>query len=432
MSFLLGRIVMLKVLKNYRFSIILLLSVLIGGILGAVLGPKATVLQPFADVFLNMVFCLITPLVFISISNSIASMTNLKRLGKILGTILGVVIITGLISAVLALVSVHIFDPAAGVHVQLTNSFKPTDADTTINFVNLFTVSSFVDLLSLKNMMALIVFAILFGVSVSSIGEIGEPVAKLLNSLTETLTKFVSIVMLYAPIGIACYFAALIGKMGGQIIVSVVRLSIIYSVFCVLYIILFHSCCAYFGGGAEGLKRYWRNIWMPLTTAAGTCSSSACLPVNMVAARKMGIPKDIRQITIPLASSIHKDGVVIVQIMKIVFLFGILGLNFTPDNIPKAILVALISGIIVGTIPSGGFIGEMFICTAFGLPTSVIPIIVIMGTITDPFCTSTSVTSQTAICMVMARLLEGKDWVKRKLSGEGDEDSSELAGEGVK
>lgn len=419
---------MLKVLKNYKFSIILLCSVLVGGILGGVLGPKATSLQPFADIFLNMVFCLITPLVFISIANSIASMSNLKRLGKILGMILGVVIVTGLISSVLALVSVFIFNPAAGVHVQLTDSFKPTDADTSINFVKLFTVSNFVDLLSLKNMMALILFAILFGISVSSVGKSGESVVTLLNSLTEILTKFVSIVMLYAPVGIACYFASLIGQMGGQIIISVVRLSVIYAVFCVLYIAVFHSACAYFGGGREGLRRYWKNIWMPLTTAAGTCSSSACLPVNMVAAQKMGIPKDIRQITIPLASSIHKDGVVIVQIMKIVFLFGILNINFTPDNIPKAILVALISGIIVGTIPSGGFIGEMFICTAFGLPTSVIPIIVIMGTITDPFCTSTSVTSQTSICMVMARLLEGKGWIHKKEEDGEAVESAEMAG----
>lgn len=421
---------MLNVLKNYKFSLILLSGVFVGAILGVIMGPKASVLQPFATVFLNIVFCLIVPLVFASISNSIAGMVNIKKLGKILGILLGVIVATGLIASVLALITVFIFNPAQGAHLNLTNDFKPTAADTSINFVNMITVSNFTDLLSLSHMMALIVFSILFGVAVSMSGEAGEPVAKLLSSLTAVLSKFVTIVMYYAPIGIACYFASLIGSMGTQVVTSILRLSVIYAVFCVLYFVLFHSLTAFVGGGVEGLKRYWKYIWMPCATAAGTCSSSASLPVNLIATEKMGIPKDIRELVIPLAGLTHKDGVVIVQIMKIVFLFGVLGIPLTAGDIPKAILVALISGMIVGTIPSGGFIGEMFICTAFGLPTAVIPIIVIMGTITDPFCTTTSVTSQPAICMVIARLVEGKGWIKKQTTIETQVPNYQKIGEG--
>ena len=77
--------------------------------------------------------------------------------------------------------------------------------------------------------------------------------------------------------------------------------------------------------------------------------------------------------------------------------------------------MAVISGIIVGTIPSGGFIGEMFICTAFGFPTTVIPVIVIMGTLTDPFCTMVSVSGDPALAMLVAKIVEGRDWVKAKV-----------------
>lgn len=409
---------MLKVLKNYTFSLILLCGVAVGAILGVILGEKASVLQPFATVFLNMVFCLIVPLVFAAISNSIASMANIRKLGKVLFIILCVIVTTGLIACVFSFITVYIFDPAMGAHLVLGEAYKPTSADTSIDFVSMITTPNFTDLLSLSHMMALIIFSILFGLAVSLCGKAGEPVANLLNSLTTVLSKFVIIVMYYAPIGIACYFAALIGSMGTQVVTSIIRLSVIYAVFCVAYFCIFHSFTAFVGGGIEGLKRYWRYIWMPCATAAGTCSSSASLPVNLIAAEKMGIPEDIRELTIPLAGLIHKDGVVIVQIMKIVFLFGALGLTFTTGDMFKAVLVALISGMIVGTIPSGGFIGEMFICTAFGLPTAVVPIIVIMGTLTDPFCTTVSVTSQPAICMVISRILEGKAWLQGKTTTE--------------
>ena len=399
-----------EVIKNYRFSIILLSGVIVGAILGLVLKEKAAVLQPFADIFLNMVFCLIVPVVFVSIANSIANMANLKKLGKVLTIFFGVIVIGGFITSILAVVSVKMFNPAKDVVVQFTEEVDP--GNTTLNFVNMFTTSDFVNLLSIKNMMALIMFAILFGVSVASLGKKGEPVIELFSSLSEALGKMVSIVMLYAPIGIACYFATLIGKMGSQIIESVARMSVIYVIFCSIFFILYGIIVPLISGGREAVRRYWTHIWLPATTAAGSCSSTACIPVNLLAAKRMGISDEISSLVIPLGASMHKNGVVSVQIVKIAFLFGVFHMAMGPQDIVKAIIVALLSGIIVGTIPSGGFIGEMFICTAFGLPTSVIPIIVIMGTLTDPFCTMNNVTGDTAMSMLITRIVEGKNWIQ--------------------
>lgn len=401
-----------KVLKNYQFSFILLSGVVVGALIGFIFGEKASVLQPFADVFLNLVFCLIVPVVFVSIANSIANMGNLKKLGKVLGIFFTVIVIGGLITSLLAVSAVTIFNPAKGVAVEFTEEIDP--GNTSLNFVNMFTTSDFVNLLSIKNMMALIIFAILFGIAVASIGKKGDPVVNLFTSLSEALGKMVSIVMLYAPVGIACYFATLIGKMGSQIIGSVARMSIIYAVFCSLFFIAYGIIVPFLSGGREAVRRYWTHIWLPATTAAGACSSTACIPVNLLAAKKMEISDEISSLVIPLGASMHKNGVVSVQIVKIAFLFGVFNMVMGPEDIVKAVIVALLSGIIVGTIPSGGFIGEIFICTAFGFPTSVIPVIVIMGTITDPFCTMNNVTGDTAMAMLITRIVEGKNWIIKK------------------
>lgn len=403
-----------KILKNYKFSLILLSGVVVGAILGIFLGEKAKILQPLADIFLNMVFCLIVPVVFVSIANSIANMGNLRKLGKVLAIFFAVVIIGGVITSALGIVTVQVFDPAKGVEVVFEEAVET--GETSLDLVNLFTTSDFVNLLSINNMMALIVFAIFFGIAVAMIGEKGKPVMALFDSLSEALSKMVSIIMLYAPVGIACYFATLIGKTGSQIIGSVARMSVIFVVFCIVFFVAFGMIVPFLGGGREGVRRYWKSIWLPAATAAGACSSTACIPLNLLAAREMGIPEEVSSLVIPLGASMHKNGVVAVQIVKIAFLLGVFQMSFGPEEMLKAVLVAVISGVIVGTIPSGGFIGEMFICTAFGFPTSVIPVIVIMGTLTDPFCTMVSVTGDTALAMLVSKIVEGKDWIRRQLS----------------
>lgn len=404
---------MMKVLSNYRFSIVLLLGVIIGAIAGVVMGPKAEVLKPIADIFLNLVFCLIVPIVFSSIASSIANMENVGKLKKVLLIFLVVVIASGVITSVFALATTSIFSPTNGDSINIgTNGEK---IKSNLNIVNMLTVSDLSQLLSKDNMLPLIIFSIMFGIGVSLLGSKAVQIKKLLNNVTDVLTKMVEMVMKLAPLGIACYFASMIGKMGGQVVSSIARISLIYVVFCILFFVLTSTLYTYWGGGMKGVKAYWRNITLPMTTAMGTCSSTACIPVNLLASEKMGIPKYICDIVIPLGGSTHKNGVVSVQIMKIAFLFAVFERSFGMKEMLTAIFVAVISGFIVGTIPSGGFIGEMFICTALGFPTDAIPIIVIMGTLTDPFCTMVNVTSDTAISMVIARLMEGKNWVKEKL-----------------
>lgn len=404
---------MMKVLSNYRFSIILLLGVIIGAIAGFVMGPKAEALKPIADIFLNLVFCLIVPIVFTSIASSITNMENVGKLKKVLLIFLVVVIASGVITSVFALATTSIFPPTNGDSVNIGTSGEKIKSN--LNIVNMLTVSDFSQLLSKDNMLPLIIFSIMFGIGVSLLGSKAVQIKKLSNNTTDVLTKMVEMVMKLAPLGIACYFASMIGKMGGQVVSSIARISLIYVVFCVLFFVLTSTLYTYWGGGIKGVKAYWRNITLPMTTAMGTCSSTACIPVNLLASEKMGIPKYICDIVIPLGGSTHKNGVVSVQIMKIAFLFAVFERSFGMKEMLTAIFVAVISGIIVGTIPSGGFIGEMFICTALGFPTDAIPIIVIMGTLTDPFCTMVNVTSDPAISMVIARLMEGKDWVKEKL-----------------
>ena len=210
---------MLSFLKSYKSSMILLGAILLGGILGIILGPKASVVEPLGTLFINLMFTVIVPLVFFSVASSIANMKEMKRLGKIMGSTLVVFVITALLSAVIGIIGAMIVNPTKGID---TSTFSALMAEGNVeapagsflsHLVSTFTVTDFSSILSRSNMLQLIVFSVLLGVSTALVGEKGKPLANLLSSGTSVMMKVVEIVMYYAPIGLSCYFASLIGQL---------------------------------------------------------------------------------------------------------------------------------------------------------------------------------------------------------------------------
>ena len=285
--------------QYYRFPIILLSSIVIGSIIGLTMGKKATVLQPFGDIFLNAMFTIVVPLVFVTITSAVSSMVDMKRLGKIIGNMFIVFIITGLIASILMIVVVNIFPPAKGVNLEIPNAEEIKPFNTGEQIVSALTVTDFPDLISRKNMLPLIIFSIFFGICISLVGEKGRKISEALNVLSEVFLKMVSIIMYYAPIGLGAYFASLIGNFGPELLGSYARAAIVYYPVCIIYFFAAFFCYSYFAGGMNGVKAYFKNIFPVAITSVATQSSIATLPINLDSAQKIGVPKDIRDIVLP-------------------------------------------------------------------------------------------------------------------------------------
>lgn len=409
-----------KVWQQYKASVLLLGGLIIGGIAGVVFGEKATAVQPLGDLFLNLMFVMLVPLVFFSISSAIANMNGMKRLGKIMGSTFFIFFATALVAAVVGYIGVVLYNPIKGIDVDSVKALMGTpEASSTADMglleriVNTLTVPDFHLLLSKSNMLQLIVFSILVGVSTSMANEAGKPVAKLLASGNAVMMKMVSVIMYYAPIGLGCYFASVIGTLGSKILGGYARSMILYVVIAVIYYLLFFSMYAFIAGGKAGLKIYWRNIAPPSITAIATCSSAASIPVNLEYAKKMGITPDIAETVIPLGANTHKDGSVIGGVIKIAFLFGIFGKEMTtPSAMVTVILGAFLVGAVMGAIPGGGMIAEMLIVNIFGFPLEAVPVIVIISTIIDMPATLINSSGNLASGMLVTRIVEGKNWLK--------------------
>jgi Na+/H+-dicarboxylate symporter len=400
-------------LKSYGFSIILIISIVIGAIIGIIFEKDAAILKPLGDIFLNLLFTAIIPLVFFSISSAVAGMSNIRRLGKILSAMILVFVITGVIASIVMLIGVILYPPAVGVHVNFGNGVNVEHFKASDQIVKAFTVSDFADLLSKKNMLALIIFAVLTGLATSASGERGKNFANFLTSASQVMMKLIFFIMYYAPIGLCAYFAYLVGVFGPELLGSYARVVLLYYPTAILYYFIAFTLYVFIAARSEGLRRFWRNIIPPSLIALATGSSIATIPANLEAADKTGVPQEISEFVIPVGATMHMEGSCLAAVVKIAFLFGIFNMSFSGvETIATALGIALLVGVVVSGIPGGGTIGEILIISVYGFPMEVFPLITMIGTLVDAPATMVNAIGDNVSSILVARILGGKDWMK--------------------
>ena len=416
---------MKKFLSNYKSTIILLVAIIVGSIIGIIFKEKATILSPLGDLFLNLLLVIIIPLIFLNITTAISKMKQPKRIGKIIGSILLVFVITSVIAVLIGLASTYFIKLVntedgekikASLEEVTTTEETNSEDDMTIadRTVKLLTVNDFSKLFSKDNIIALLVFSIIVGIAINMSGEKGEPFRKVLESANSVMENIVKIIMYYAPIGLGCYMASFIGTFGTSIAVGYLKTFLVYLVIAILYYFIMYSVYAFIAGGKKGFKAFWKHVIPATVTAMGTCSSAACIPINIESTKKMGVPDDIAETTIPLGTSFHKDGSIIGSVFKIMFLVGLFGTSLaTAGDIFWVLGIALLANLLITAVPiGGGTISEMLIITMMGYPVAVLPILTIIATIIDMPATVLNVIGDDVSSMMVARIVDGKEWNK--------------------
>jgi len=400
-------------LKSYGFSLLLVVSIILGAFLGLVYKKDAALFKPLGDLFLNLLFTVITPLVFFSISSAVASMTNIRRLGRILSVMVLVFVVTGIIASTVMIAAVMFYPPAAGAGIPPAAAADVRQLKAADQIVRAFTVSDFPHLLSKNNMLALIVFSLLTGLATTAVGERGKAFAAFLASANEVMMKMVSFIMYYAPVGLCAYFAYLVGAFGPELLGSYARAVTLYYPTAVAYYFCAFTLYAFLAGRASGVKKFWGNIIPPSLTALATGSSMAAIPSNLQAADKIGVPRDISEVIIPIGATIHMEGSCLAAVLKIAFLFGIFQMPFSGiEAILTALGIALLTGVVVSGIPGGGTIGELLILSLYGFPPEAFPLITMIGTLVDAPATMLNAVGDTVSSMVVARVLGGREWME--------------------
>ena len=417
---------MKKFLRNYKSTIILLVAILIGVVVGLIFGEDANVLKPFGDLFLNLLFVVIVPLVFLTITTSIAKMNEPKRLSKIMKSTVLVFVVTSIVAVLVGLVSTYfisLVDKQDGELIKdalvLEEDVENTEElDLLSRTVQVISVNDFSKLLSKDNVIAIVIFSILVGIAIRNAKDKGDKALELLISFQSVILKLIDLIMYYAPIGLGCYMASMVGTFGESIAYGYLKVFILYIVVSILFYFIVYSIYAYISAGKDGVKVFWKNVIPATLTSLTTCSSAACIPVNVDGVKKIGVSDDIAETVVPLGTSFHKDGSIIGSVFKIMFLVCLFGTDISSvAGIGKVLVVALIANLLITAVPiGGGTISETLIISMLGYPMTALPILTIIATIIDPPATMLNVVGDTSSSMLVARIVDGKNWLGKKIN----------------
>ena len=418
---------MKRFLKNYGFITCMLVGIIAGCVVGAlwpavkdangeIIQQGARVLEPLGTLFINLMFCIVVPMVFCSICSAIANMDSMKKAGKIMGVTVVTFLVTAAIAAIIMYIICRIFPLVQGQY-EVVEGEVGTSLSVADLIINFFTKPDFIELWSRRAILPLIVFAILCGFGIQMAGGKETMTAKLLADITQCIMKVVKLISYYAPIGFFGFFAYLVATYGPDLIGDYSRTLIIYYVLCFVYMFTFFPIYARFGGGKGAIKVMFRKLFKPAAVSFGTCSSVATIPTNMEAAQETGINKDISDIVLPLGATMHMDGSSMGAIIKVAFLFGIFGKDFTTGEAILAIVVAVFSSVAMSGIPGGGGTGDLVLCTMFFPDQLAIayPISIALANLIDPPATMINAAGDYVVSYIVARFVDGKDWLQKKL-----------------
>ncbi len=405
----------MKFLKNNWFMFLMILGIVAGSVVG-LLWPGATCLEPLGTVFINLMFCVVVPMVFFSISSAIANMPDVRKAGKVLGITVVTFLVTAAIASLIMYIIVSIFNlvPTGFVNMEAAVEKEVSVPELIINF---FTKPDFTELFSRRAILPLIIAAIFFGFGVQLAGEKGKPVAKLLDSITECMMKTVKIITYYAPIGFFGFFAYLVATFGPTLLGNYGKTLIIYYVVCFAYMFIFAPIYARFGGGKGAAGTMFNHLFAPAAVSFGTCSSVATIPTNMEACEDSGVSKEVSDIVIPLGATMHMDGSAMGCIIKVAFLFGFFGIPFTAGKAIPAIIVSVLASVAMSGIPGGGGTGDLVLCSIF-FPEQMaiaLPISLALADLIDPPATMVNAAMDYVSTFIVSRYVNGRNWLREKL-----------------
>lgn len=397
---------MKEVLKNYSGILLLLLGISIGSFIGIFLPDMVSYIKPLGDIFLNLLFVSVVPLVFFAVSNSIASLEQESKFGRIILVMALTFLFFILTAAVFTIFAVYLFPVSGilgseGIVEEAANQESWGD-----RIVSFFTVGEFTQLFSRQNMLALLIFSFMTGFAARKSGEKGQSFRAFIVSGYEVMKELLLIIMKFAPIGLGAYFAYQVATLGPQLFGFYAKPLGLYYIAGIIYFIVFFSLYAFMANGQNGIKNFWKNATFPTLTALSTCSSFATMPANLVAASKIGIPTQIANIVIPIGTTLHKNGSSMSSIIKIYVAFLIIGRDFfEPTNLLLALGITVFVSIVAGGIPNGGYIGELLMISVYQLPQEAVPAVIIIGTLVDPLATVLNAVGDVVAGMVVSRFV---------------------------
>lgn len=360
-------------------------------------------------VFLNAIKMMVVPLVFVSIANGAASMSDIRKLGRVGTKTLAFYLVTTAVAITIAIVLSIVVQPGMGLDMSALVKTEPTiaEAKPLVKVISDMVPTNPVAAMAAGEMLQIIVFALLVGVGLASLGDKVKGVVAIFDQLNELMMKMIGFVMLLAPYGVLCLIAKTFTGLGFSAMVPLAKY-----MFCVLFALALHAIITYSGMLVAFTRlspvKFFKKFAPVMGVAFSTASSNATLPVTLEATEeKLGVSKSIASFTIPLGATINMDGTAIMQGAATIFISQLYGVPLSLSAILTVILTATLASVGTAGVPGVGLIMLSMVLQAVGLPIEGIALIIGIDRILDMSRTAINITGD-AICTIIVAKSEGE------------------------
>ena len=360
-------------------------------------------------IFVNAIKMLVVPLVFISIVNGAASISDIKKLGRVGAKTLTFYLATTAIAITLAILLALVVQPGVGLDMSALAKSEP-QINAPKSFVQILidmVPTNPVAALTNGDMLQIIVYAMLVGIGLAAIRPKVGAVLNLFEQLNELMMKIVDMVMLVAPFGVFCLIAKTFTGLGFSAMAPLAKY-----MFCVLFALLLHAVFTY-GGMLTLFTRlnpltFLKKFWPTMGVAFSTSSSNATLPATLETTEKrLGVSKSIASFTIPLGATINMDGTAIMQGAATIFIAQLYGIPLSLTQILTVIFAATLASIGTAGVPGVGLVMLSMVLQSVGLPIEGIAFIMGIDRILDMCRTVINITGD-AVCTLIVAKSEGE------------------------
>ena len=398
--------------RKIGLSVKMLIGMLLGLIVGFAVGPSIAWVKPFGTIFVNLLKMCMVPVIFVSITLSIAQVTDLKAFGRIGIKIFVFYCITSALAAVNGIAWASVIKPGVGFEAATSGAVEkeiPNIIDSIVGIVPTNIIKTMAD----ANLMSLIFFAIMFGIAISLIGDKKKPLIDLLDSSNAAILKMINICLQYAPIGVFALMANMAGANGPDVILPLGKFLITeYAAMISQILIVYGILLAVMG--KINIFKFINRVKSVLIMAFSSTSSAATVPLELeLCESHMGVPLSIGGFSFPLGSTVNQDGAGLNIPICLLFTAQIYGMTFSFSELIMIVFLCLIMSIGAAGIPAGASIFVLMILGQFGLPTDAFGLILASYVLIDVGLTTVNICGDMVCTISVCRsegVLDAKVW----------------------
>ncbi|AAF73590.1 dicarboxylate/amino acid:cation symporter [Chlamydia trachomatis] len=382
------------------------IGLIIGVVSGLVLEDKAVFVKPFGDIFLNLLSMVVYPLVFCSMVLGIASISDMKKLGRIGLRSLGLYLGTTAVAIGIGLAFALFFCPGRGCDLQGFNGIdfsagQPSEINFLTAFAQVFPsnpMRSFVE----GNILQIIIFALFTGIALRLAGEVARPVEQVIHGCNEIMLRMVNMIMSFAPYGVAASMAWISGNHGLTVLLQLGKFLVVYYIACICHAVLV------FGGLVRlGCRRsfsgFLSSMMDAISCAVSTASSSATLPVTMrCVSKNLGVSSEISGFVLPLGATVNMNGTAIFQGMAAVFIAQAYNCPLSLTSLLLLVVTATFSAVGSAGVPGGGMITLGSVLASVGLPIQGIAVLAGIDRLRDIIGTPMNILGDSVVALYVA------------------------------